>query len=117
MHLTHTRKQFTWVIKWALPAALLLCSVSCKEQGESGGNVTVRDISAVLNAHAPELMKINGVTGVAEGALDDGTPCILILILEDSEAIKSKLPAKIEGHPVKIMVSGLIEPLSGDSGQ
>jgi hypothetical protein len=93
-----------------------MCSLSCKEQDESGGKVAARDISTVLDAHASELMQITGVTGVAEGALDDGTPCILVLILEDSEQITSQIPNTLEGHPVKTMVSGPIRPMAGDSG-
>jgi hypothetical protein len=89
---------------------------SCKEQSESGGHVAVHDINAVLESHAGELMQIPGVTGVAVGELDDGTPCLVIFILEDSARIKAALPDSIEGHPVQTFVSGEIKPMEGDSG-
>ena len=104
-----------------IAALILLCTwtllfTACRHRSESGGNVAQRDINAVMEAHAEQLMATAGVTGVAIGALDDGTPCILVLILEDSEEIRSRIPKTLEGHPVQIMVSGLIEPMQADSG-
>jgi hypothetical protein len=73
-----------------------------------------REINDVMDAHVQELMEIPGVTGVAVGETDEGVPCILILILEDSDEIKSKLPKELEGHPVRTMVTGEIVPMQGD---
>jgi len=72
-----------------------------------------RDINAVLESHTPELMKIPGVTGTAIGALDDGTPCILVLVLEQNVELDRKIPRTLEGYPVRLMVSGKIVPLKG----
>ena len=72
-----------------------------------------RDITTVMNAHVSELMAIPGVTGVAVGALDNGTPCILALVLKQTDEIAAKIPQSIEGHPVKIFESGEIRPMDG----
>ncbi|MEW5875730.1 MAG: hypothetical protein AB1752_11200 [Candidatus Zixiibacteriota bacterium] len=73
-----------------------------------------RDINAVMESHAAELMAIPGVTGVAIGELEDKTPCVLVLVLEDSGEITAKIPRTLEGHPVRILVSGEIKPMDGD---
>jgi len=91
-------------------------TVSCKEASQTGGNVSKPDINQVVDRNASQLMEIPGVTGVAVGALDDGTPCVMVLILEDSDEIKSRLPDTLEGHPVTTFVSGKIEPMGTDSG-
>lgn len=116
MYRMHEGRGIAKVLGWGLLGLLLMCSPACREQGDKGGNVAVRDINTVMETHASELMKISGVTGVAIGAQDDGTPCILVLILEDSDKIKAQIPEAIEGYQVKIMVSGQIEPMQGDSG-
>jgi len=67
-----------------------------------------------MDAHANELMAIEGVTGVAVGALDDGTPSILILIMEESDELAQLLPSVLEGHPVRTLVSGEIKPMQND---
>lgn len=96
-------------------ALAMTLALSCKEDNTQGGKLTVDDLGPVMERHAEELMKLPGVTGVAVGALDDGTPCILVLVLEDTEQIRSGVPKTVEGHTVKILVSGTIEPLSTDS--
>lgn len=99
-------------------AGLLLASVlvmACTEPNEGAGKVTVDELGPVVERHSDELMKTPGVTGVAVGALGDGTLCILILVQEDTKEIRSRLPSDIEGHPVQIMVTGTIEPLNTDS--
>ena len=72
-----------------------------------------RDITAVMDAHVSELMGIPGVTGVAVGALEDGTPCILVLVEKKTDEIARKIPKLIEGHPTKIFESGEIKPMDG----
>jgi hypothetical protein len=88
---------------------------SCKEPKEGGESVAKKDINTVMEAHVTELMAIPGVTGVAVSALDDGSLCVLVLIQEDSQEIKKKIPQTLDGYPVKIEVSGTIVPMKGDS--
>lgn len=84
---------------------------ACGPKKESKETMPQRDITAVMNDHVNELMAIQGVTGVAIGALDDGTPCIMVLLLDDSDALKRKILDMIEGHPVQKIVTGEIKPL------
>lgn len=96
-----------------LPFLILasICIHSCETKSESEETLSDRDINSVMDAHVEELMAIEGVTGVAVGALDDGTPSILILIMEESDELSSLLPSELEGHPVRTMVSGEIKPM------
>ena len=89
--------------------------LSCGGTTTRDGKVTIDDLGPVVERNAQDLMQIPGVTGVAVGALDDGTPCILVLVLKDTEEVRSRLPRAIEGHPVQILETGLIEPLAEDS--
>lgn len=57
-------------------------------------------------------MSIPGVIGVGEGALDDGTPCLLVLVVESTGEIQKSVPEDIGGHPVKIEVTGEIKGMS-----
>jgi len=102
---------------------LLLCGLliplvifggcDCGKKQEGKEQMPNRDINLVMTDHTAELMKIPGVTGVAIGQLDNGTPCILILVEEESKEIEQKVPKAIEGHPVKLLVSGKIVPMGG----
>jgi hypothetical protein len=98
----------------ALLALSLVGAGPCRPKKESGDGVPIRDIIAVQEAHTNELMTIPDVVGVAVGALDDGTPCILVLVVQETDEIKRKVPKKLEGHPVRIFVSGEIKPMQGD---
>ena len=91
-----------------------ICISTCGSEPESEGVLSERDINSVMDAHVQELMAIEGVTGVAVGALEDGTPSILILIMDESVELNSLLPTEIEGHPVRTMVSGEIKPMPDD---
>ena len=94
--------------------ALLIIASGCVRKQESKYQAPMREINIVMAEHTNELMAIHGVTGVAIGALDDGIPCILVLIEEETAEVVGKIPKSIENHPVKIMVSGKIVPMGGD---
>lgn len=87
--------------------------VSCDPVVRDGAAVPKKDINAVLQTHTAELMAIPGVTGVAISELEDKTPCIWVLVLEKSEELDRKIPDSLDGHPVKVVVSGEIKPLDG----
>jgi len=93
-----------------IPPALLSC------QANKGGEraVPTRDVKTVMEAHVDELMAITGVTGVAIGELEDGTPCIQVYVVKKSDEIVKKIPSELEGHPVHIIESGVIRPMSGN---
>ena len=73
-----------------------------------------QDIKSVMDARAPELMSIEGVTAVAIGETPAGIPCIKIYVTEKSDELTARLPDKLEGHPVIIEESGEFEPMQGD---
>lgn len=98
------------VLTAVFSACLLVC---CDSAERDGATVSKKDINAVLQTHTAELMAIPGVTGVAISELDDKTPCIWVLVREESEELDRKIPDSLEGHPVKVVVSGEIRPLDG----
>lgn len=95
------------------PLCLWMLS-ACQEAKKAEVTVPQRDIQTVQEAHIAELMAIPGVTGVALGKLEDDTPCILVLVEEETDDLKKRIPAALEGHPVRILESGLIKPLDAD---
>lgn len=98
----------------ALPALVLLGAIACGPQKKGKVEVPSRDINAVMADHTGELMAIPGVTGVAIGELEDHTPCILVLVEEETDELARKIPKVLEGHPVRLLVSGKIVPMKGD---
>ena len=103
-----------------LPLAALIMCGGCKKPPSGERSVPIvpsREITQVMDAHVDELMAIPGVVGVAVGALDDGTPCILVLVAKINAGIHKSVPQEIEGHPVKIEVTGEIRPMPGDSAR
>ena len=71
------------------------------------------DVKRVMDAHVNELMSISGVVGVAIGALEGGTPCIQVLVVEASDDLEKELPKRLEGHPVTIVETGEIRGMPG----
>ena len=102
----------------ACAIALVLAQVSgCGEvsrEGEDREIMPREDIKQVMDAHVDGLMAISGVVGVAIGALDDGTPCIRVLLLEDTPELRGQIPGELEGHPVVIDVTGEIRAMPGE---
>ena len=92
---------------------LVAGSLGCDRAGEGSETMVQRDIASVLEAHAAELMAIDGVTGVYEGAREDGTPCLKVMVRRRTAAVVEAVPGRIEGHPVVIVESGEIRPLDG----
>jgi hypothetical protein len=73
-----------------------------------------RPIDAVLADHTPGLMALPGVIGTYQGALDDGHPCIVVLLLEGHADTRKSIPRELESHPVIIEETDPIRPLGGD---
>ena len=95
---------------FVLVTGLALAAAGCpsKSHKEPVTTAPSRTLTQVLNAHAPDLMKIPGVVGTAESRLDDGRPCILVLVTQLTPELRAKLPDQIEGWPVKVEASGEI---------
>lgn len=81
--------------------------------GGAGGNqeerqaVTSKPIEAVLAAHSDSLMALPGVVGTAIG-LCDGARCIRVFLAAPNDATRLRIPARLEGYPVKVEVTGPI---------
>jgi hypothetical protein len=91
--------------------ALSSLLIGCRTGNGGGSSTPSRDITTVMEAHVDSLMTIPGVVGVAIGELKDGTPCIQVLVVEGTREVRRKIPKALEGHPVHIIVSGVIKPL------
>lgn len=68
-----------------------------------------RPIEEVLADSTSSWMAIPGVEGTGLGTCD-GKPCIVVYAARESEAIERRIPASVEGHPVRIEVTGGFEP-------
>lgn len=74
-----------------------------------------RAIEEVLAEHTPGWMKVPGVVGTGQG-LCDGRPCIVVYASSRTPEIEARIPAEAEGHPVRVEVTGRIEPLAPPDG-
>ena len=92
--------------------ALVLLGACGGRTASDGREMPTQDIKTVMEAHAGELMAIDGVTAVAISALDDGTPCIKVYVVERNDALLRRIPRTLDGHPVVVEESGVIRPMS-----
>ena len=98
---------------------VILFSIACSAATEGGVNqtgqqesMTQKDINAVLKDHDKELLAIPGVVGVYVGLLpDEKTPCLKVMVVEETQELKERIPKALEGYPVLIEESGVIRPL------
>jgi hypothetical protein len=72
-------------------------------------------IEKVQEEHAPALMQIPGVVGVAIGALDDGAAYIAVFVKEDTPELQTQIPQELGGYPVRMRVSGELRPFGNDN--
>jgi hypothetical protein len=70
-----------------------------------------RPIDQVLADHDDELMAIDGVQAVYQGALDDGTPCLKVIVRDDHPEAADRIPDILEGYRVIVEMSDEIRPL------
>lgn len=93
---------------------VILCAIlwGCQEKAEkSGEKVANRSIDSVKEAHVNELMALSGVVGVYVGQLPEGTPCIGVMVVKKTAALKKNIPSTLEGYPVTIEETGEIRPM------
>lgn len=70
-------------------------------------------VTDALARHTDSLMAIPGVIGVGEGRVSD-QPSIQVLVVRRSAELLARLPSTLEGHPVDVVETGVIEA-QGDS--
>jgi hypothetical protein len=91
-------------------AVLFLTVASIRVMSETPARPA--DINAVLAQHEKQLMAIPGVVGVYVGVLEDGrSPCLKIMLARSTPESK-EIPARIDGFPVVLEVTGEIRPLT-----
>ena len=83
--------------------------------GRGDIEVPSRPIDEVLALHTDSLMALPGVVGTAIGVCD-GAPCIRVFLADSSAAVRKRIPERLEGHPVRAEVTGIVRPRRGDSG-
>ena len=72
----------------------------------------MRDINAVLQDHVQSLMAHPGVVGVYVGLMkDQKTPCLHVMVVKVTRQLKQQIPKSLEGYPVILAVTGVIQPL------
>lgn len=73
-------------------------------------------IDEVLARHTDSLMAIPGVTGVAHGELN-GKPAVQVLVVTATTELRRRLPHTLDGYPVQVVETGVIEAQPDDTGK
>ena len=74
--------------------------------------MATKSIGDVLARRTGELMAVPGVVGVGEG-VSRGKPCIMVFVAKkDAEALR-RIPASLDGYPVRVEASGEFGALNG----
>ncbi len=102
------------VLGYLLTLLVLLSGAVCRP-GDSpppAAETTVpeRTIAQVLDAHTDRLLALPGVVGTAQGECD-GSPCILVLVVEETPELREKIPDELDGYSVGIQATGEIRAL------
>jgi hypothetical protein len=72
-------------------------------------------VEEVLDRHREAWMARPEVTGTGIG-LCDGRPCLVVYLLRRTKEVEAFLPDTVEGHPVRLEVTGRVEPRDGGAG-
>ena len=103
------------MIRIVLPVLFLnLLACSPAPGRPAGGPPDRMTISQVLAAHTDSLMRIPGVVGVGEGRVAGG-PSVHILVSRLTPELRARLPRSLDGYPVAIAETGVIEAQSDSS--
>lgn len=65
----------------------------------------MKPLAQVLQEQTDALMRLPGVVGTAE-SLQDGRPCILVMVAALTPELRRQIPREIEGYPVEILETG-----------
>ena len=75
-----------------------------------------KTIAEAVSRHAPDLMALPGVVGVAQGECDN-RPCLRVYVIEKTPELEQQIPSRLDGYPVVIDVTGEIRALPEKSGE
>jgi len=106
-----TSSRLLLVAMWMVALMAIQACRSAKEPGTVVRSSDRPPIAEVLERHSAELMAVEGVVGTYEGRTEDGLPCIKIMVVENTESLRSKLPQSLEGYPVVLRETGEIAPV------
>ena len=112
------RRARTWQQALALAARLglpMLLVAGCGGGGggERGGADQPRITAArAIELHSDSLMAIPGVVGVYEGLSAGGETVLRVMLAQDADSTRRRIPPRLEGFRVEIEVTGRIEPMS-----
>jgi hypothetical protein len=109
----------TWQQALALAARLglpMLLLAGCEGGGGGGGERGGADqpritAARAIELHSDSLMAIPGVVGVYEGLSKDGETVLRVMLAQDADSTRRRIPPRLEGYPVEIEVTGRIEPM------
>ena len=87
----------------------LLVLIACRPTPRPAGDAPSRmSLSEVLSRHTDSLMAIPGVVGVGEGQLR-GEAAVQVLVVRKTPGLERRLPSSLEGYPVHVVETGVIE--------
>ncbi len=93
---------------------LILSGLNCRQpenaQPQKEIAMSGKTIQQVQEEHTAAWMAIPGVVGTAIGQCE-GKPCILILTAANTEQVRRKIPATVEGYPVVVQYVGEVRAL------
>jgi hypothetical protein len=105
-------------VRFRLGAALALVTffTACADQPEptatslapQASSQDLGDVIAAQNRHTPELMQRDGIvgTGVRVG---QGDPSIVVYAVSPSHAAAARIPSRLDGYDVSVVVTGRID--------
>ena len=90
---------------------LILVMLGVANYGCEKKNESKLDINSVKDAHANELMAIEGVVGLYVGRMNDSIPAIGVMVVKKTPELEKLVPKSLEGYPVLIDETGVIHPM------
>ncbi len=77
----------------------------------AGSGTPQRPLADVIRDSTEALLAIPGVVGLYEATLEDGRPCLKVMVAKRTRALERRIPREIEGYPVRLDETGVIRPL------
>jgi hypothetical protein len=100
---------------WCLIALMLTACANGEDQAANQGSPSQSpqetevakkpDITAIISANSAAILGLEDVVAIGQARCND-QPCIRVLLASDNSETRAKLPAKIDGVPVSVEVSG-----------